>query len=58
MTLFVVSPKHIPPEDNNWPRGVKITQVAEASLRVCQLAPSVYPVNTSDSLDICHSDER
>jgi hypothetical protein len=58
MTLFVVSPKHIHLEDNNRPRGEKIIQVAEASLRVCWLAPSVYPMNTLDSLDIYHSDER
>jgi hypothetical protein len=54
----VASPRQIPPEDSNWPPGVKITQAAEASLRVCQLASSTNPKNTSDSLDICHSEKE
>jgi hypothetical protein len=58
MTLFMVSPRQIPTEDRNWPLGVKITQVAEASLRVFQLAPSANPKNTPNSLDIFHSEKQ
>jgi hypothetical protein len=37
--------------------SVKITQDTEESLRVCHLASSANPTNTSDSLDICHSEK-
>jgi hypothetical protein len=36
---------------------VKITQATEASLRVFWLASSVNPMNTSNSLDIYHSEK-
>jgi hypothetical protein len=34
-----------------------MTQVVEASLRVCRLASFENPMNTFDSLDIYHSEK-
>jgi hypothetical protein len=49
---------NIPLEDRNSPSGLKITQAADASLQVCQLAPSANPTNTYDSLNIYHSEKN